>query len=139
MCRCTGRRPEMPLKLGFAGGTFRCGRCRRRYSNPFSHVCAGRGKGPSKLAPKLSVSTKCPSCGKSYANALTHVCGIKSDFKKRSAADTKAKKAALVKAKPQHRYSACRDGDCRRIGCEAFRVGYDDGFADGMSAASQES
>jgi len=35
----------------------------------------------------------------------------------------------------QHDYSTCRDKDCQRVACEAYKSGYDDGFQDGMEAA----
>jgi hypothetical protein len=41
--------------------------------------------------------------------------------------------------KPQpHRYTSCKDKDCQRVAClayrEGYRDGYDDGFPDGVAA-----
>jgi hypothetical protein len=57
------------VKLKVAGGLFQCGRCRRRYSNPFGHVCITRldrktRDGGTRLAPKLALSTG--PCGKCH-------------------------------------------------------------------------
>jgi len=135
--------------ISLKGGMVRCGRCGRRYSNPFSHLCAGRGRSRTRVRPKFSASVKCPRCGKQYANALTHVCGSKpGDFKRRAAsaekrrkaeaaARRKAEAAARRKARraQQHDYGTCRDRDCERAACEAYKSGYDNGFADGLQAA----
>jgi predicted nucleic acid-binding Zn-ribbon protein len=72
----------------------------------------------------------CPNCGKPYANPFTHVCASKrGDFGRRKAAHEKAQKAAAKAAQPKHQYQTCRDEDCRRFGCVAYRDGYDNGFA----------
>jgi len=51
---------------------------------------------------------------------------------------------------PQHRYQSCRDGDCERAACMAWREGraegydeghedgYREGFADGAASAGGE-
>jgi hypothetical protein len=42
-----------------------------------------------------------------------------------------------VARKPaRHDYWSCRDRECQRLACEAYRSGYDDGYRD--AAASQE-
>ncbi len=38
----------------------------------------------------------------------------------------------------RHDYWSCRDGDCPRLACRAYKDGYGDGFADGMATATQE-
>jgi hypothetical protein len=38
----------------------------------------------------------------------------------------------------RHDYWNCRDDDCPRLACRAYKDGYGDGFADGMSVAAQE-
>jgi hypothetical protein len=103
------------------------------------------------------VSVKCGTCGKRYANPLAHTCAPKSDFRRRKAAPgRKAKREAArerrkaaadrrkaaaaerrrqAKAKrpagggrpPAHDYRLCRDEDCARHACRAYK----DGLADG--------
>lgn len=34
----------------------------------------------------------------------------------------------------RHDYRLCRDGDCPRLACEAWREAYQEGYADGVSA-----
>lgn len=38
-----------------------------------------------------------------------------------------------------HLYQTCRDAGCGRLACMAYRDGYDDGFADGLATARDES
>jgi hypothetical protein len=117
----------VPLRLAI-----RCGRCGGRYRNPLTHVCATRLDKPRrarKSTAEVSASLTCSRCGKSYANPLTHVCTVKTDFRRRSAAAGKAKARAAKRTHP--RPSACRDRDCERAACAAYR----DGFADGAASA----
>jgi len=122
------------VKLKISGGLFRCGRCRKSYSNPLGHVCAVRMDrrtpvGTTRLAPKVSVAGRCGSCGQPRNNPLTHVCPPRSDFRKRKA-------AAKRKAKsPPHLYESCRDEDCRRIPCAAYRAGKAEGIEEGTAAS----
>jgi len=41
-------------------------------------------------------------------------------------------------AQPQHHYRTCRDEDCRRQACQAYREGFGDGFEAGLAAAADE-
>ena len=49
---------------------------------------------------------------------------------------------AVTAARGEHRYESCRDKECERIPCRAFREGYgegyDDGFPDGIAACPRE-
>jgi hypothetical protein len=38
-------------------------------------------------------------------------------------------------ANGQHPYQACRDPECERFACRAYKEGYADGYADGTAAA----
>jgi hypothetical protein len=135
------------VKFSFA--LVKCGRCGKSYSNPLTHVCVSRARrrGRTRIAPKASVSVKCGTCGKPYANPLTHVCSVKGSFRRRAAASRRGQrkaarppKAPRVKVYGQpapakaaaHPYAACRDDDCDRRPC----VAYKDGFADGQATAS---
>jgi len=126
------------VKLRASFALFRCGRCNRTYANPLGHMCVVRmdRKSPVRkttVAPKADLSAGCGTCGKPMGNPLTHVCVIRSDFKKRKAAA--AKRTAV---KPRHLYQSCRDDDCQRVPCTAFRdgraEGYQDGYSDGEAA-----
>jgi hypothetical protein len=39
-------------------------------------------------------------------------------------------------ATAQHRYQACRDRDCERTACTAWREAYEEGFAEGFAAGA---
>jgi hypothetical protein len=115
-----------------------CGRCGKPKGNPLTHVCVTRlDRRPrtvrTRLRPKLSVTTRCPKCRRSYTNPLTHVCTVKTDFRRRLAASRK--KPAARKA--AHRYESCRDRDCERLACVAYRDGYEEGYELGAAAAGR--
>jgi hypothetical protein len=131
------------VKVKLRGALFHCGTCRKDYSNPFGHVCVsrmGRAAGRTKLKPSLSA--RCPKCRKPLGNPLTHTCTTRTDFKRRAAKAKKDAAAAKRKARPAHRYEACRDEDCKRVPCAAWRdgrrEGYRDGFEDGYDGGYSE-
>ena len=109
-------------------------------------------------------SVKCKACGKRYVNPLTHACAPKSDFKQRKAAAERQRKREAARARrkaaaerrkaaaaarrkkararpsapssrAQHDYRTCRDGECARHACAAYR----DGYADGLQDLQEES
>jgi hypothetical protein len=104
----------------------KCGKCGRRYSNPLTHVCVNpRRRGRTRVKPRLTYD--CPRCGKPVTNPLTHVCRTRTDFRKRLR-DQKRKRPAARPAAPQHDYHSCRDPDCQRRACTAYREGFADGI-----------
>jgi hypothetical protein len=121
------------VKVKIRGALFHCGRCRKSYSNPFGHRCVSRmGARVGKTKLKPSLSAKCPKCRKDMGNPLIHTCTTRTDFKRRTAKAKKDAAAAKRKGRPEHpRPSACRDSDCKRAGCVAYRDGHDDGWRDG--------
>lgn len=112
-------------------------------------------KTPLKRAARQQArkaSVKC-SCGKRYTNPLAHTCAPKSDFKRRKAAEERQRKreaarerkraaaerrkaaAAARRSKarpsparrpPAHDYRLCRDEECAKHACRAYK----DGVAD---------
>jgi hypothetical protein len=125
--------------LRIAASLMKCGKCGKRYSNPLTHVCYNpRGHAP-RLQVKPRVTADCPRCGKPVTNPLAHVCKIPSDFRKRLAEHKKQQAAARrQKARaeaPKHDYHSCRDDNCQRRACTAYR----EGFADGVASASADS
>lgn len=140
----------MPVKTKVGGGLIHCGKCGKRYSNPLTHTCFVRGRhGKTRVKPKFTVSLgTCGKCGAAYSNPLTHVC---KDFKGRKEAQREAQRKAAAERRKEatakrkeaaragpprrvHNYVTCRDPDCERKTCEAFRDGYVDGFEDGRFA-----
>jgi hypothetical protein len=117
--------------LRIAASLMKCGQCGKRYSNPLTHVCYNpRGKGP-RLQVKPRVTVDCPRCKKPVTNPLTHVCSVRTDFRRRLAEQRKrekaARRAAARAAAPKHDYHSCRDGNCQRQTCTAYREGFEDG------------
>jgi hypothetical protein len=136
-----------------AGALFQCGRCGKRYSNPFGHTCVTRldrkaPTGRTKLAVQVGLSAgKCRKCGKRVSNPITHTCTVRTDFRQRSAKAKKDAATAKRKARPEHPPPrACPDGDCQRAACAAYRDGrergyedgYGKGFEDGITACPKE-
>jgi len=121
---------KLGWKPSVSASLVKCGKCGKPFTNPLTHVCTVRkASGKRKVKPSLSVTlATCSKCGKPYSNPLTHKCKVKTDFKAR-------RKAATAKPKrPPHNYRTCKDGDCRRQACEAYKEGYDDGEADGSAS-----
>lgn len=133
----------------------KCGRCGKRYSNPFTHHCISSKKlnaGHTKVKPTLGVELKkCGKCGKTYNNPLTHTCRTKTDFKKRKAQQGRDQNrktqfrenkpqhgAALPQVKPSHDYKTCRDRDCSKYQCRAYRDGIEEGFDQGHAEGYSE-
>ena len=126
-----------------------CGRCGGRLGNPLTHVCVTRAGRPrrrtkTRIRPKVSVAVKCKTCGKPYANPITHVCTVKASPRRKLAAartvrpaQRKPRRVTVTRpgGQPQHPApAACRDEDCQRRTCTAYR----DGFADGLAAGRDE-
>jgi hypothetical protein len=121
----------------------KCGRCGKPYTNPLTHVCVTRiGRRPAKTRIRPRVTRDCPKCKRPVTNPLTHVCKVRTDFRKRLAAEkkrkaaakrAKARKAAAAKrarsrpAAQKHDYRACRDVECTRSACVAFKEGFEFG------------
>lgn len=131
------------MKLKLHGALFHCGRCRKRYSNPFGHVCVAPIGREGKTRFRPSASAVCPACHQPYGNPFTHTCTVRTGYRGRA----RRPKQAARKARPEHpRPSACRDGDCKRAACVAYREaleagyedGYDIGFAEGTAACPRE-
>ena len=84
----------------------------------------------------------CPRCKKPIANPVTHICKTRTSFKRKAAAakksraqDRRRQAASIAKvkraratgpAKAKHDYRTCKDADCARVACVAYR----DGLAD---------
>lgn len=45
--------------------------------------------------------------------------------------------AAFTPGGKPHRYTSCRDRDCERLPCLAYREGYAEGWADGYASGRE--
>jgi len=127
-----------------------CGRCGK--PRGLFHACVyriGRRPGRTRIRPRVT----CGSCGKPVRN-LRHVCTTRTDFRKRRNAARRAEATARRRAKrkaatqrrrerararrktrassppkPRHDYRNCREPDCQRQACQAWREGVEAGVA----------
>ena len=108
-----------------------CGRCGKP-SGPLRHVCVSNSTKKQTLTLQISYG-KCPDCRKRYdaGGQLTHQCAPKSDFGKRKKQFEQEQRARSRKARPQHDYAECSDGECKRPLCAAYKAGRALGEADG--------
>ncbi len=118
-----------------------------RHSGATCHCCSpcslDRNTKPRGSAkPEVTVTlVRCGKCGQPYNNSFTHTCKVKTDFKARKkrheAEIRKAAAAARRAAKPRHSYSACRDKNCPRAACVAYREGREEGYDAGYRAGRE--
>jgi hypothetical protein len=115
-----------------------CGRCGKPREG-LRHVCVSNSRRRATVKPSITFG-KCPACKKAIGNPLTHVCAPRSDFKARKSNAAKREKArerekARKKRKAgQHPFESCRDGQCKRPQCVAYRSGFHEGEAAGFGA-----
>jgi hypothetical protein len=81
---------------------------------------------PARAALRRATRRWCPECQK-HAD-LFHICAPKPDFGRRRAQQERdrrrrGKAAGTPRERRPHDYRACRDGDCQRQVCIAFREG----------------
>ena len=112
--------------------TITCGRCGKPREG-IRHVCVSTRERPMTLKPSINFG-KCPTCKKTITNPLTHVCAPKSDFKKRKRAAEKREKARKKRQAEQHPFESCRDDQCKRPQCVAYRTGWHQGEAAGFES-----
>jgi hypothetical protein len=135
-----------------------CGKCGKRRG--LMHTCiVRRPSGRTRLKKPKVMLVSCSSCGQPYVNPLTHVCRGRppGDFKRRKAAAERAarrRKAAEQREqrraeaarrraqggpqkRPGHNYASCRDRDCNRALCRAYREGIERGFESAREVANR--
>lgn len=131
---------------------------RQKIRQPAKRALRRKVTRPAKAKLRRLTSVKCGRCGKRYTNKLTHTCVIKTDYRKRLAAQKRREEAAARRQRrleaaarrkaaaaarrqsavslggpigsrprpPAHNYRTCRDADCTRYGCTAYRQGIAD-------------
>jgi len=110
----------MGAKLG--GGLIRCGRCGKRYTNPFGHTCVRRMDSRRKvrrtrLAPKFQL--RCSACGK--PRGLRHTCVTRTDFRARKRRAAQRRKTEARQAKRRAAADRRREAAKRRKAATAAR------------------
>ena len=119
-----------------------CGRCGKPRTG-LRHDCVSNSKRKATVKPAITFGT-CGKCRKPIGNPLTHTCAPNSDFKRRKARAAKRakarerEKARQKRQADKHDYQTCRDDDCPRSLCVAYKTGwkhgYREGFKDGYGA-----
>lgn len=117
-----------------------CGRCGQP-RELIRHVCVVRsGRAALRRAtPKLTLDFgKCETCNRPVGNPFTHVCAPRSDFKRRRRAAAKREKdqarARASRKANKHEYQNCKDDDCKRSACLAYKTGWREGYQIGFVA-----
>ena len=134
---------------------FTCGACGKSYSNPLGHVCGNGGDfGRRKRARQRAEAAAARKAKRAAERAKTNerIAAARAKERERSAArlsatrrreraraDARVKKARATArrtrpaGRPAHDWTRCRDHDCHRPACEAYR----EGVADGMDAEAR--
>jgi hypothetical protein len=125
---------------------FTCGRCGRGYSSPFGHVCAGGGDFAKRTRAKKRADEAAARREKRKADRAATKRRERDQTgearkaengrsRTRVAAARKAERAKAARKRPpsrprpqRHDYRNCRDHDCQRDACEAYREGVADGI-----------
>jgi hypothetical protein len=122
-------RPRLAITWG------RCGKPR----TGIRHDCISNSNRRATLKPSVNFG-KCGTCKKTIVNPLTHVCVVKGGFKRaRSKAARQAKERERARARKkrqagQHPFESCRDDQCKRPQCVAYRTGWHQGEAAGFES-----
>jgi hypothetical protein len=121
---------------------FECGACGRRYSNPLGHACKGGGGFRRKAAAEKraqAAEKRRDEMAARRQRERDRVASVRKTERARAdarVARAKARRRPPVRrTRPAHPYQSCREGDCLRVACVAFR----DGIEVGFEMASEES
>jgi hypothetical protein len=112
---------------------FRCPRCGEEYANPVTHTCKVR----SDFAKRRRAAERKKATARRAEERQARRRRI-ADARRRAAAQRK-RKARVARRdsnllKPKHRYQTCRDDDCPRYGCVAYKAGFQAGYQAGFAA-----
>jgi hypothetical protein len=120
----------------------RCGSCGKRYQNPLTHVCASpkadfrkRQTAHAKRQAAADRKARRAAVRKRETEARRARRKREEDArrarrgKERAAVRARTAKAAPASRprRPAHPYRTCRDGDCQRPACLAYREGIETG------------
>jgi hypothetical protein len=129
---------------------FQCGSCGKQYSNPLGHTCGNAGdfgkRRRAKQRAERAEARKAKRAGqrkrvneriatarkKERERADQRVSAARRRERARAAERVAKAKAARKLARrpgrPSHDYRKCRDHDCERAACEAYREGVNNGM-----------
>jgi hypothetical protein len=110
---------------------------------PLTHVCSNRGD----FAKRKRAAERARKADKRKAETAARQAKVRARVaevktREKAKADKRVAQVRARNKKParprapreQHEYQICRDQDCRRLACQAYREGHANGYADGASA-----
>jgi hypothetical protein len=119
------------------------GTCGRRYRNPITHTCTVKTDFKQRVTAQARAAATAEKRKKAAAVRAKEVAARRArraredaarktrrqrEDEARKARRAKAAKPAAARSRPTHpRPSACRDADCERPVCLAYRDGFEDG------------
>lgn len=115
-----------------------CGTCGKRYSNPLTHVCAPKSdfkqrKAAAGRRPKAEAARQRKREAAARKREAAKARRKAAAERRKAAAAERRKKAAAKRsaparrpARPAHDYRLCRDPECPRHACKAYRDGITD-------------
>jgi hypothetical protein len=152
--RAARRKRQRGWRKVAARPLFTCGACGKSYSNPLGHVCGNAGDfGKRRRARKRAEAAAARKAKRAAERervnarvvaarqrererAAQRVSATRRLERARADARVARAKAARPASRPRpssHDWRNCRDHDCQRPACEAYR----EGVADGMDAAEE--
>lgn len=127
---------------------FACGSCGKKYSNPFGHRCGNAGDfGKRKRAAQRAARAEAAKAKRAAERQRVNerIAAARKKERERAAqrvsaarrterrkAEARATRARAARkpprrpGRPAHDYRNCRDHDCERVACEAYREGRED-------------
>jgi hypothetical protein len=141
------RRKRRPL--------FTCGRCHKGYSSPFGHACTGGGDLGRRRKAARNAEDRAKATRKRQGTAARRRQAERERIRAvrqaeqekarrrvaaaRAAERARAGRTAAPRAPRQaHDYLRCRDRDCERAACVAYRAGHEAGYETGHEAGYDE-
>jgi hypothetical protein len=119
-----GRRPgRTRVRL-----TATCSKCGKRMGSPLRHVCATKTDFRKRKAKAKRDAATAKRREKRKAAAARKRARV---AERRKAAAARRRKGRQAPAKPRHDYQTCREDDCQRQACQAWREGRKEGFGEG--------
>lgn len=138
---------------------FHCGTCGKQYNSPFGHTCKGssdfkRRKRAAERSTAAAAAKQRRAQERERVNARVAAAREAERDRargkvtaarraERAKADARVARAKAAKAakrppvRPSHDYRNCRDHDCERAACEAWREAYAEGVADAQTGGGQ--
>lgn len=133
VCKVRNPRGKVTAKPRLTVAEHACTACGRPMKNTFTHLCSNAGDFQKRKRKAASAAKR--------AKVNARVAGVRATERRRAnervAAvrakhKAKGKSSSPRKAAERHDYRACRDRDCRRVACEAWKEALEEGFEDGL-------